>query len=289
MKQSTKSRLNDYFAICMGSLLIAVAVQFFMAPSNIVLGSVTGLAVILVNFIPVSLSVMTFMLNMLFLIIGFIFFGKAFGGRTVCSAILQPVFLFILEHLFPNCPSLTNDMVLDTLCCTILAGIGVVMLLNANASSGGLDVLAKVLNKYFHLDVGTGVAIIGILTVLCSIFVYDTKTLVVGILGTYFNGLVIDSYMGGFAHKKRVCILTNEEEEIIQFINKDLNRGATLYRAQGAHDRQERFAIETILASNEYGCLMDHIRTVHPDAFVTVSTVNEVYGNWNTTDRSRKL
>ena len=281
--------MKDYCAITIGSLLVAVAVHFFMAPSNIVLGSVTGLAVILVNFVNVSLSVMTFMLNMLFLVIGFIFFGREFGGRTVCSAILQPAFLFVLEHVFPEQPSLTGDMLLDTLCCTILVGIGVVMLLNANASSGGLDVLAKVLNKYFHLDVGTGVALIGILTVLCSIFVYDSKTLIVGILGTYFNGIVIDAYVGGFARKKRVCVLTNDEEELIRYINTDLNRGATLYTVQGAYARKERFAVVSILTSNEYGRLMEHVRAAHPDAFVTVSTVNEVVGKWNTPEGQTTL
>lgn len=281
--------MKDYCAIAVGSLLVAIAVHFFMAPSNIVLGSVTGLAVILVNFINVSLSAMTFMLNMLFLVIGFSFFGREFGGRTVCSAVLQPAFLFVLERLFPNNASLTNDMILDTLCCTILVGIGVVMLLNANASSGGLDVLAKVLNKYFHLDVGTGVALIGILTVLCSVFVYDSKTLVVGILGTYFNGLVIDAYVGGFSRKKRVCVLTEDEEEIVSFIIKELDRGATLYHAQGAYDRRERFAVVTILSGNEYGRLMEHIREDHVEAFVTVSTVNEVVGTWNTPNGQIRL
>ena len=289
MKQSTKSLFKDYAAICIGSLLIAIAVQFFMAPSNIVMGSVTGLAVILVNFIPLPLSIMTLILNLIFLVIGFIFFGRSFGGRTVCSALLQPGFLFILEHLFPNFPSLTNDMVLDTVCCSLIVGIGVVMLLNANASSGGLDVLAKVLNKYFHLDVGVGVALIGILTVLCSVFVYDSKTLVVGILGTYFNGLVIDAYVGGFSHRKRVCVFTDEEHDILNYITGSLNRGATLYNVQGAHNRKAHWVIETVLANNECSHLMEHIASNYPDTFVTVSTVNEVHGKWNTPDGQTNL
>lgn len=282
MKQSTKSIIRDYCLIVIGSLLVAVAVHFFMAPSNIVLGSVTGLAVILINFIPVSLSVMTLMLNIFFLIIGFLFFGKEFGLKTVCSAILQPIFLFIFEQALPNFSSLTNDMVLDTLCCVIIIGIGIVMLFNANASSGGLDVLAKVLNKYFHLDVGKGVALLGIVTVLCSIFVYDSKTVVIGILGTYFSGLVIDSYISNSSQKKQVCILTDKEDELTDYINRVLNRGATLYNAQGAYGRQERRAVVSILTNTEYGQLMEHIHKAHPEAFVSVSTINEIAGGWNT-------
>ncbi len=288
MKQSTKSIIRDYCLIILGSLLVAVAVHFFMAPSNIVLGSVTGLAVILINFIPVSLSVMTLILNICFLIIGFLFFGKEFGLKTVCSAILQPVFLFVFEQLFPNFSSLTNDMVLDTLCCVIIIGIGIVMLFNANASSGGLDVLAKVLNKYVHLDVGKGVALLGIITVLCSIFVYDSKTVVIGILGTYFSGLVIDAYISNSSQKKQVCILTDKEDELTDYINRVLNRGATLYDAQGAYGRKERHAVVSILTNSEYGQLMEHIHKVHPEAFVSVSTINEVVGDWNTSERLKE-
>lgn len=190
--------LKEYAVITAGIFLTALAVYFFMMPANIVLGSVTGLAIVLVNFIPLQVSAMTFILNVLCLIIGFIFVGKEFGGKTVYTSILLPFFLYVFELFFPNNPSLTGDIILDTLCCIILISIGQSLMFNANASSGGLDILAKVLNKYLHIELGKGIAIIGILTVASTILVYDTKTLVVGVLGTYFNGIVLDEFISGF-------------------------------------------------------------------------------------------
>lgn len=190
--------LKEYAVITAGIFLTALAVYFFMMPANIVLGSVTGLAIVLVNFIPLQVSAMTFILNVLCLIIGFIFVGKEFGGKTVYTSILLPFFLYVFELFFPNNPSLTGDIILDTLSCIILISIGQSLMFNANASSGGLDILAKVLNKYLHIELGKGIAIIGILTVASTILVYDTKTLVVGVLGTYFNGIVLDEFISGF-------------------------------------------------------------------------------------------
>ena len=155
--------LKEYAVITAGIFLTALAVYFFMMPANIVLGSVTGLAIVLVNFIPLQVSAMTFILNVLCLIIGFIFVGKEFGGKTVYTSILLPFFLYVFELFFPNNPSLTGDIILDTLSCIILISIGQSLMFNANASSGGLDILAKVLNKYLHIELGKGIAIIGIL------------------------------------------------------------------------------------------------------------------------------
>ena len=148
--------LKEYAVITAGIFLTALAVYFFMMPANIVLGSVTGLAIVLVNFIPLQVSAMTFILNVLCLIIGFIFVGKEFGGKTVYTSILLPFFLYVFELFFPNNPSLTGDIILDTLCCIILISIGQSLMFNANASSGGLDILAKVLNKYLHIELGKG-------------------------------------------------------------------------------------------------------------------------------------
>ena len=274
--------LKEYAVITAGIFLTALAVYFFMMPANIVLGSVTGLAIVLVNFIPLQVSAMTFILNVLCLIIGFIFVGKEFGGKTVYTSILLPFFLYVFELFFPNNPSLTGDIILDTLCCIILISIGQSLMFNANASSGGLDILAKVLNKYLHIELGKGIAIIGILTVASTILVYDTKTLVVGVLGTSFNGIVLDEFISGFSRRKRVCILSQKHEEVADYIMHELKRGVTLYEAKGGYDKQVRCEVVTILAKNEYALLMEHIRKNDPSAFVTVSTVSEIVGSWNT-------
>lgn len=273
--------VKEYAIITAGIFLTAAAVYFFMMPANIVLGSITGLAMVLVNFIPVQVSVMTFILNVFCLVIGFLLVGKEFGAKTVYTSILLPVFLYVLELLFPNNSSLTNDLLLDTLCCIVLISIGQTLMFNANASSGGLDIVAKILNKYFHLELGKGIALAGILTVATTILVYDAKTLIVGILGTYFNGLVLDEYISGFARRKRVCFLSEKYQEIAEYIMHDIKRGVTLYEAKGGYDQSKKVEVQTILTQNEYGQLIDYIHKTDPKAFVTVSTVSEVVGYWN--------
>ena len=273
--------VKEYAIITAGIFLTAAAVYFFMMPANIVLGSITGLAIVLVNFIPVQVSVMTFILNVFCLVIGFLLVGKEFGAKTVYTSILLPAFLYVLELLFPNNSSLTNDLLLDTLCCIILISIGQTLMFNANASSGGLDIVAKILNKYFHLELGKGIALAGILTVATTILVYDAKTLIVGILGTYFNGLVLDEYISGFASRKRVCFLSEKYQEIAEYIMHDIKRGVTLYEAKGGYDQSKKVEVQTILTQNEYGQLIDYIHKTDPKAFVTVSTVSEVVGYWN--------
>ena len=286
---SKKEVVKEYGIITVGSFLVAVAVSMFMVPGNLVMGSVSGLALVLIHFIPIRMSVMNLILNIFFLILGFIFIGKDFGAKTVYAAVISPVFIYILEGIFPNLTSLTQDTWLDLLCCILIVSVGQTILFNANASSGGLDIPAKIMNKYFHVDLGKGVTFFGLLTVVSSILVYDTRTLIVGILGTYLNGVVVDEFISGFSRKKRVCILSDYHEEIERFIMQDINRGLTLYKAAGGYERKERPEIVTILATNEYGKLLSYIREVDPNAFVTVTSVSEIMGIWNSRGRVRRL
>ncbi len=284
-----KKLLKEYGIITVGSLLVAIAITFFMVPGKLVMGSVAGLSLVLINFIPVKISVMNLMLNIFFLIIGFIFVGREFGAKTVYTAIMCPVFTYFLEVLFPNMQSLTNDTWMDMLCCILIVSVGQTLMFKVNASSGGLDILAKITNKYFHLDLGKGCAIFGILTVLSSMLVYDARTLIYGIIGTYLNGLIIDEFIEGFSRKKRVCILSDKHEEIEKFILEDINRGLTVYRAVGGYKKCERTELVTILANNEYGQLIKYIREIDPDAFVTVTSVSEIVGVWNRNGEARYL
>lgn len=285
MKRSTA---REYIDITSGSLAIALAIYFFLIPGDIIMGSITGLAMVLVHFIPVTVSVMTFMLNVFCLIVGFLFVGREFGAKTVYASLIMPCFLGVLERIFPGNKSLTGDLILDTLCCILIIGMGQALLFNANASSGGLDIIAKIMNKYLHIEVGKGCAVIGILTVMSSMLVYDTKMLVLGILGTYFNGVIVDEYIGGFSRRKRVCILSEQTDELRRYILHDLNRGVTMYPAKGGYEQKDKEEIVTILENNEYAQLINYVRKIDEHAFITVSTVNEVVGVWSSGRRKRE-
>lgn len=281
--------LKEYAIMTAGSFLVAAAVVFFMVPGNLVFGSVSGLSLILTQLIPIKISVMNLILNLFFLILGFVFVGKEFGGKTVYTAIAIPVMMYILEMIFPNQQSLTDNKWLDMLGCIYLVSAGQTLLFQVNASSGGLDIPAKMLHKYLHIELGKAVSFVGIVTVLSSIFVYDSATVVAGIIGTYLNGRVVDDFISGFNHKKRVCILSEKPEEIQRFIQEEINRGFTLHQAVGGYEKRERTEIVTILAQNEYIRLINYVRETDPSAFVTVCAVNEVVGVWNLRGKAYRI
>lgn len=282
-----KQVLREYGIVTVGTFIISLAVFFFLIPSNVVVGSMAGLVIVVSNFIPIKISVLTFILNAILLVVGFIFIGKEFGAKTVWSSILLPAYLYIFEVLFPNNQSLTNDILIDTICYLIVVSVGLAMLFNANASSGGLDIIAKILNKYFHIELGKAMTIAGMCTAVSSIFVYDTKSLVLSVLGTYANGIILDNFIDGFKRRKRVCILSNEYQQIQKFIVHTLKRGVTLYPAIGGYNNEEKLELITILSRNEYAQLLSYLHSVDQKAFVTVSTVNEVIGEWNAKQRTR--
>lgn len=267
--------------ITVGMMLVTVAVYFFMLPLHVVVGSMTGLALVLAQIVPVPISALTLLLNVLCLIAGFLLVGREFGVKTVYASLLQPLFLRGFELLFPGQPSLTGDLLLDTLGFLVLVSIGQAVIFQSQASSGGLDIIAKIMNKYLHIEIGRAVSVAGIVIVMSAIIVYDSKIVILGLLATYFNGILVDEYIGGFQRKKRVCVLSDKYEELRKYIHCELKRGATLYRALGSYEEIERIELVTILTKSEYARLMRQIRKTDPEAFVTISTVSEVAGIWN--------
>lgn len=282
-------KIKEYVIITLGTLIVSMAVYFFLLPSNVVVGSLSGLVMVLATFIPLKISVMTFILNAVLLVVGFLFIGKEFGAKTVYTSLLMPIFLYVFELIFPNNKSLTNDVVLDTICYILVVSVGLALLFNANASSGGLDIVAKLLNKYLHIEIGKAMTLAGMCTAISSIFVYDTKTLVLSILGTYTNGIVLDHFIDGFNRRKRICILTEQYKELQNFIVHELHRGVTLYPAIGGYNNEEKIELVTILTRNEYAEVLNYLHSVDENAFVTVSTVNEVIGQWNVKQKMRGI
>ena len=282
-------KIKEYVIITLGTLIVSMAVYFFLLPSNVVVGSLSGLVMVLATFIPLKISVMTFILNAVLLVVGFLFIGKEFGAKTVYTSLLMPIFLYVFELVFPNNKLLTNDVVLDTICYILVVSVGLALLFNANASSGGLDIVAKLLNKYLHIEIGKAMTLAGMCTAISSIFVYDTKTLVLSILGTYANGIVLDHFIDGFNRRKRICILTEQYKELQDFIVHELHRGVTLYPAIGGYNNEEKIELVTILTRNEYAEVLNYLHSVDENAFVTVSTVNEVIGQWNVKQKMRGI
>lgn len=261
--------------------LISASVYYIMMPADLVLGSLSGLVLVLVNFIPLKVSALTFILNAALLVCGYIFIGKEFGAKTILTSMLLPLYLWIFELVTPNVESLSGNTVIDLACFMVVISMGQALLFNMNASSGGLDIVAKLLNKYLGFKIGESLTIAGFIIAGTSIFVYDRETMVISMIGTYVYGLVLDRYCDGFRIRRKVCILSEKYQEVQEYIVTELHRGATLYHAYGGLDLTKRMEVVTILEKNEYGKLLAYIHQTDPGAFVTVSTVNEVIGRWN--------
>lgn len=255
-------------------VIIAAAVYFFLVPSHASVSSISGLGIVLSNFVPLPLSAITMILNVVLLLIGFVTCGKEFGIKTVYTSIMLPLFLGLFEVVFPKAGSMTDSQELDVLCYILVVSVGLSILFNRNASSGGLDIVAKIMNKYLHIELGRAMSLSGMCVALSAALVYDKKTVVLSVLGTYFNGIILDHFIFDQNRKRRVCIITGKEEELRQFIIQDLHSGATVYEAIGAYNLEKHNEIITIVDKSEYQKLMKFINEIDPKAFITVYNVS---------------
>ena len=271
-----KRNIREFISITVGTIITACAVFFFMMPSHVTVGSAAGLAIVLSEFLPLSVSAITMAMNVGLLIIGFLLIGPEFGAKTVYCAVLLPAVIGVLERIFPDFQSLTGDPLIDVICYILLVGVGLSILFTENASSGGLDIVAKLMNKFLGMDLGKAMSSAGILVALSSALCYDKKTVVLSVLGTYFGGIVLDHFIFGIDIKRKVFILSPKYEEITQFILHELHSGASHYDLYGAYDGSVRREIVTIVDKQEYRKLMDYVHKADPKAFVTVYSVNEI-------------
>jgi len=272
----SKNVVKDFLIITFGTVIVAAAVYFFMLPSHVSVGSGAALAMVLSNFIPLPVSTITLIMNIGLLIIGFVLVGPTFGVKTVYCSVLMPIVMGVFERIFPDFQSITQDPLLDVICYILVVGIGLAILFPRDASSGGLDIVAKIMNKYLHMDLGQAMSVSGIVVALSSALCYDAKTVVLSVLGTYFGGLVVDHFIFGMNIKRRVCVISTELEKIVEFVIHDLHSGATLNEIIGAYDQTPRREMIAIVDNQEYRQLMDFIRETDPRAFVTVYSVSDM-------------
>ena len=271
-----RETLKEFSIITAGTTIVAAAVFFFMLPSHVSVGSGAALAMVLSNFIPLSVSTITLIMNVGLLIIGFILIGPEFGAKTIYCSILMPVIMGIFERIFPGFQSITQDPLLDVICYILVVGVGLSILFSRNASSGGLDIVAKIMNKYLRVDLGKAMSYSGIAVALSSALCYDSKTVVLSLLGTYFGGMVVDNFIFGINIKRRVCVISEHLDKIVHFVIHDLHSGATLNEIIGGYDRTPRMEMVTIVDKHEYRLLMDFLHKVDPKAFVTVYSVSDM-------------
>ncbi len=275
MKMS-KTGIIDFILITIGTIICGVATYFFMVPSNLAIASVSGVAILIGKFVPLSKALLILILNLVLLVISWFFVGREFTIKSIYPSVGLPVVMMILGHYTPNYHGVMNDQFLDMICYLFLCDLGIALMFVRNASSGGLDVLYKMANKYLNIDFGVATSVVGLFISAPAIFIYDPKTGVLSILGTYVTGIIIDHYVFGMTTKLKVCILSKKNDEICEYIINELHSGVTRYEASGGFTGDKFDEINVIVNRNEYAKLMKHLREVDPDAFATVTNIHDV-------------
>lgn len=271
-----RNTVKEFAIITVGTIIVAAAVFFFMLPSHVSVGSGAALAMVLSNFIPLPVSTITLIMNVGLLIVGFLLVGPEFGVKTVYCSILMPLIMGVFEMIFPDFQSITQDPLLDVICYILVVGVGLAILFPRNASSGGLDIVAKIMNKYLKMDLGKAMSFSGMVVALSSALCYDSKTVVLSLLGTYFGGMIVDHFIFGINIKRRVCVISEHLDSIVDFVLHEIHSGATLNEIIGAYDNTPRREMIAIVDKQEFKQLMDYIRKTDPKAFVTVYAVSEM-------------
>ncbi len=284
----TKKFWYELFIMTFGMFIGAIGVHFFLVPSKLIIGSISGLSIVVFNLTGLPVSVVYFFINVFLLALSYILIGKEFGIKTVYTALILSPWLYFLEKFFPVTESLMKDPWFDLLCFVIILSYVQAHLFKINASTGGLDILAKIVNKYLHVDIGTSITVAGG-AICCTAFaINDFNLVVVGLIGTWINGLVVNHFTAGLGTKKKVCIISKESERIREFIINDIERGATIYDVHGGYSSEEFKEVVTILAVDEFATLMRFIDENGIKTFMTSGNVNEVYGDWHKKVKKRK-
>ncbi len=283
------NKITKYLLITIALVITTIAVYFFMIPANIIIGSVTGISMILNELLGFNIALTSLCINTILVFISYVFVGKDFAIKTIYASLLVPLLLFVFEILFPNPSAILNDRWLDLVAFILIFSGAQTILFNANSSSGGLDVIAKITNKYIGMPIGLAVSIVGCIVSLSAIFVYDIDIVILSVIGTYLNGVAINHFTDSFNQKKRVCILSSKYSEISDFIMNDLKRGVSLYPVIGGYTKKEGYEIQIAIESSELMELLNHVKSVDENAFISISSVHSIHGNWNSRHEIKKL
>ena len=273
-----KSKLKNFSLLTISTLIMAVGIYFFKFANNSTFGCITGIAVLVAKFLPISASDFSFVVNILLLIIGWIVLGKSFAEKTAYSTILLSISLSLLERIYPMSHPLTNEPLLELIFAILLPALGSAILFNIGASSGGTDVIAMILKKYTSVDIGKGLMISDLIFTLAGFLVFNVKTGLYSLFGLIMRSALIDNFIESFNRSKYFHVVTSNATCICDFIQNDLQRGATIVNATGAFTGDDKYIILTVLSPSQAVKLRNFIKEQDPKAFLLVSNTSEIIG-----------
>jgi uncharacterized membrane-anchored protein YitT (DUF2179 family) len=291
---------KEFIIMSVAMLIAAAAVYYFLMPSNLIIGSITGLSMVISGLfglagITVKVSVVVTIINALLLVLAWLLIGAEFGAKTVYTALILGPFIEFWEKVYPvsrimepGATSLMGDPWFDLLCFVLILSASQTILFNINASTGGLDILAKIVNKYLHFDIGTSVTVAGALICCTAFFINPFRLVIIGIIGTWINGLALDYFTASLNRRKRVCIISSRYEEIRKYIIEELQRGCSLYNVTGGYNGHQNIEIQALLTQQEFATLMNYLKKNDIHGFITAGNVSEIYGDWNQKKKKKK-
>ena len=293
---------KELIIMTLGMMVGAAAVYYFLVPSKLIVGSISGLSIVISSLlgaagINLKVSVVVFVINAILLVLAYLLIGKEFGIKTVYTALILGPLMDLWEAIYPYTnfinettgqTSVMGDPWFDLLCFVLLLSASQAILFRINASTGGLDILGKIVNKYLHFDIGTSVSISGAIICLSAFAINPFRMVVIGLIGTWINGLAIDYFTASLNRRKRVCIITDNYQEVKTFIIKDLERGCSLYEVIGGYSGKLNYEIQALLSQDEFAKLMSYMDKNDIKAFTTAGNVSEVYGLWHNSPRHKK-
>lgn len=271
--------LKSFLLILFGALLVSIGTYFFLKPSEIAAGGISGIAIIVNSIFPkIPIGILMMGMEAVLFTIGIIIIGPIFGARTIFCSFSVSGIILILEKLFPTVHPLGGDVLVQLIFGVLICGIGMGIVFSQNASTGGTDIIAMIINKYSKISIGKSVLAADVVVTIAAIGVFGVEKGMYAILGVLMNCTIIDSVIKSFNTYKQVAIISIEGEGIQDFIVKKLDRSATIYYAKGAYNNNEREVITTVLNRKEFLTLKEYIKNVDKRAFITVNEVNEVLG-----------
>ena len=273
-----KNVIKEYLLVILGTAMLASSLYIFHFPQNLTIGGVAGYALIISHFIHLPISVVSLIINITLLILGFALLGKEFGGKTICSNLTFSATIWIWEQLVVFEQPVTSEILVNLVCGTVISAFGVAIIFNQNASSGGTDIIASILKKYIHLDMGAGLLIANIVVVIASCFTYSLEIAIINGLGCVLNSICVNAFMDGWNVKREMVIISTKPEEVKRIVLKEMDRGLTVYRAEGGYTGEERQIMVTILGNRDYVKIKKLIKEVDPEVFVITRQANEVLG-----------
>lgn len=290
---STGKFWKELVIMTLGMSIGAAAVYYFLVPSKLIIGSISGLSIVIStlfeNFgITLKVSHLVIIINAILLIMAWLLIGQEFGAKTVYTAMILGPLMDMWDALMPyqniirdGRMSIMNDPWLDLVCFVLLVSISQAILFNINASTGGLDILAKIVNKYLHFDIGVSVSVAGAIICCTAFSINPFDMVVLGLIGTWINGMFVDHFTATLNRRKRVCIISDDYEKIRKYIIEDLQRGCSLFPLKGGYTNADRVEVQTILTQNEFAAVMNFMKKNNISCFLTAGNISEVYGMWN--------